>query len=345
MRYGAAPNNLLEWLALKLDKAPLPVLDTCLAPMQARALIAAVRCGALATLAQRGLTTHALAQACQVDAECLQLVLRVVRAMGYVEQVGAGWQLSRQGELFFGTDAPQPSSAYVAFGDAQWRMMGALDEVLRTGLGIDFHATQSAADWQDYQRAMIENARSFAWFIADRVPVARGATRCLDLAGAHGLVGAELCRRHPGLHSTVFDRAEALTTALPLAQEHGYHELVSFRVGDLTRDALPPDQDVVLLCNIVHHLSEAENVAILQRVHGCLNARGTVAIFDIETPEDAAPAEAAGDAFALYFRLTSSSRCVRGADYASWLTRAGFHTRIVRSIKLPSRVLVLGSKR
>ena len=31
-------------------------------------------------------------------------------------------------------------------------------------------------------------------------------------------------------------------------------------------------------------------------------------------------------------------------SYAAWLERAGFRTRIVRSIKLPSRVLVLGSK-
>ncbi len=68
----------------------------------------------------------------------------------------------------------------------------------------------------------------------------------------------------------------------------------------------------------------------------------TAAVFEIETPRaDAAP-DAAGDAFALYFRITSTSTCFRADDYIRWLGDAGFtNARAVRSVRLPSRVLVL----
>lgn len=342
MRYGATPQNVLEWLALKLEQAPLPVLDTLIGPLQARVLIAAVRSGVLAALGQGARSCMVLATTLSLDADCLQLLLRVLAAMGYVEEQAGEWRLSRVGARYFGAEAKEPYSAFVAFGEQQWQLMSSLEEVLRTGRGVDFHASQDSASWQAYQRAMLENAESFASFVAEHVPVTRDATRCLDLAGAHGLVGAELCRRHPGLVSTVLDRPEALVTAEALARARGYGAALRFHAGDLLTDPLPGPQDVILLCNILHHFSEQTNLSILQRARAALVPGGTVAVFDIETPREGSAADAAGDGMALYFRITSSSRCVRGEEYARWLEQSGFRTHIVRSIRLPSRVLIVG---
>ena len=41
MRYGSVATNVGEWLAFRLGQVPLPILDTVLGPMQARALMAA----------------------------------------------------------------------------------------------------------------------------------------------------------------------------------------------------------------------------------------------------------------------------------------------------------------
>ena len=72
---------------------------------------------------------------------------------------------------------------------------------------------------------------------------------------------------------------------------------------------------------------------------------GTVGIFDIETPADTSAADAAGDVFALYFRVTSTSSCFRGDDYVRWLGDAGFSdAKVVRSVKMPSRMLVVASR-
>ena len=53
--------------------------------------------------------------------------------------------------------------------------------------------------------------------LARHVPVRKGATRLLDLAGSHGLMGATLCRKHPPMRSTVIDLPAAIEHARRLA--------------------------------------------------------------------------------------------------------------------------------
>jgi len=249
------------------------------------------------------------------------------------------------GHRFFGPGAPEPFHAFVEYGPPQWRMLEQLEEVLRSGQGVDFHATHTPAEWDSYQRAMREAAVDFAWFVAEKLPVPSGARSCLDLAGSHGLVGARLCERHPGLRSTVFDLPIALKTARPLAEAGGYADKVDFREGNLLTDAYGSDYDVALLCNILHHFRAETNLAILKKVHAALRPGATIGIFDIEAPMASAPPEAAGDAFALYFRITSSAGCFRAVDYEGWLAEAGFRaSRSIRSVKMPSRMLVVGER-
>lgn len=344
MRYGAVGTNLGDWIAFGLGRIPFPVLDTLLGPIQARALMAAGRSGVLDRLTKSDATTEALADELSLDPECLRLVLRVLRAMGYVELRSGTWSLSTMARRHFGPDAPERYDAFVGFGPAQWSLIERLDSVLATGQGVDFHELQTPEDWAAYQAAMLENARAFAWYVVENLPVPAGARRCLDLAGAHGWVGAELCRRHPGLRSTVLDRAEALVTARELARRHGYADLVQYEEADLRTAEFGADADVALLCNILHHFSAEQNVELLRRLRRAMRPGGVVGVFDIEAPGDEAPPDAAGDALALYFRITSTSTCFRGSDYTRWLADAGFaNARLVRSIRMPSRLLVVAT--
>ena len=43
--------------------------------------------------------------------------------------------------------------------------------------------------------------------------------------------------------------------------------------------------DVALLANIVHHFMPEKNIALLKRVHASMSADGTVAIWELETPD------------------------------------------------------------
>lgn len=346
MRYGMQSQGAAEWFAMKAGLVPQPILDVILGPLQGRALMVAVRTGIMDYLATKpGARVTDIAAALQLDDECTQLLLRVLRGMNYLSLCGDSWYLSKAGGRYFGLKAAEPYSAFAEYGMPQWDMTAKLEEVVRSGRGVDFHDGQSVAEWQTYQRAMFENARAFAWFVVQNMPVAANAKKCLDIAGAHGWVSYALSQKYPQLKPVVFDRAEALAHAREIAERAGYASALQFVAGDIRKDKFDGGNDVVLLCNILHHFPAQENVAILRRVRQAMNPGGSIGIFEIETPKADAKAEAAGDGFALFFRITSDAACYRGDEYVAWLVEAGFaKARVVRSVRMPSRMLVVAER-
>lgn len=342
MRYGTIPTDLKERLATLLGVVPYPMLDVLVAPLQARALIAAQRSGVFNALAEKEAPTHLLGSRLKLDQSCLELVLRLLASMGYVKRRASAWSLTRMGRRHFGPGAPRSLGDFVAFGAPQWNWIGQLDDVLRTGRGVEIHRSLEGSDWNLYQRAMAEGARDFAAFVAKELPVPRDARLCLDVAGSHGLVGAALCRAHPGLKSVVLEKKEAIPEARKLAAEAGLEDVVSFRECDLLNDDYGEGADVVILANILHHFSPSVNREILARSRRALKPGGSIGIFDIEAPGADTSPEAAGEAAALFFRITSNSACFSGADYLGWLTESGFSKpRAIRSVLLPARLLAV----
>lgn len=342
MRYGTVPKGLKERLAAFLGVVPYPMLDVLVAPIQARALIAAQRARVFTALAENAAPTPELSRRLGLDESCLGLVLRLLTSMGYVKRRNAAWSLTHRGRKHFAPGGARPLGDFVAFGAPQWNWISQLDEVLRTGRGVEIHRTLEGSDWNLYQRAMAEGARDFAAFVAKELPVRKGARLCLDVAGSHGLVGAALCRAHPGLKSVVLEGKEAIPEAMKLAAESGIDDVVSFRECDLLSDEYGEGADVVILANILHHFSPAVNLEILARARRALRPEGSIGIFDIEAPQERAAPEAAGDAAALFFRITSNSACFSGADYLAWLKESGFSKpRAIRNVLLPSRLLVV----
>jgi len=123
MRYGLRATNPLEWIVLHAKKVPLPILDVIVAPIQTRTLIAAERVGLLTALSDGPACLGALAARLTLDSECLGLVLRVLRAMDYVEQTADEWRLSDLGERYFGKASNESYHAFVEYGAPNWKMV------------------------------------------------------------------------------------------------------------------------------------------------------------------------------------------------------------------------------
>jgi hypothetical protein len=345
MKYGAVPESILERLALASGAVPLPLLDAIYSLMKARCLMAGVRLGVFEALAAGPRTAAEVAAERGLDAECTGLLLRMLVFSDYAAQKGERFSLSRLGKRSMVAGAPMDMRGYVEWNYTQWDLVAHLEELVRTGRGLDFHSTMTdPAQWAHYQRGMLEIARFDAPVLAAKVPVRPGARRLLDLAGSHGLLGATICRKHPPMRSVVLDLPQALDAARELAREMGIDDIVEHRAGDLQTTELDTGYDVALLGNILHHFQPAANLAILRRAHAALVPGGTAAIWEIGRPEPASRPNA-GDGAALFFRLTSQASCYRGDEYARWLREAGFtEVRVERPMLAPGRVLVTGRK-
>lgn len=346
MKYGVIPTNLVERLALATGKIPVPLIDAIYSLMKARAIMAGVKLGIFEALRDGRRTVDDLARALTLDRECLDLLLRTLVLCEYLIQEDGGYALSKLASRTMVIGAKTEFYGFLLWNYTQWDLIEHLEDTVRTGRGVDFHQTLHDSEaWKHYQRGMLEVARLDAAVIARRVPVRKGATRLLDLAGAHGLLGAAICRKHPPLRSVVVDLPEAVTHARALATEAGIADIVEHRAGDIRTAELGTDYDVALLSNILHHFGPDENVAILRRAEGALKSGGTVAVWELEAPLPGAPVTD-GDGIALFFRVTSSARAYHGSVYASWLSEAGFlNVRVARPRFSPGSVLVTGRKR
>jgi hypothetical protein len=344
VKFGPIPESLLEALGLELGKVPIPVLDVLFGPLKARVVMASVRLGIMDVLATAPSTSARLAEALHLNEECLDMLLRVLVHCEYLDWDGELFSLSSLARRSLAPGAPKDRRGYVEWNYTQWEILGKLEELMRTGCGIDLHETlRDPQAWAHYQRGMLENARDHAAYLASKVPVPAGARSLIDLGGSHGLLGAAICRKHPPLRSTVLECEQAIESARDLAKGEGIADVVEHRAVDILKDDLGSEHDVALLANILHHFSPARNRALLERVRQALRVKGTVAIWEFERPKREAKVSG-GDAVALYFRLTSSASAYNGDEYAEWLRASGFHNvRVLRPRLVPGYVLVSAS--
>ena len=341
MQYGVIPTSIAERFALAIGAVPLPLIDLSFGVLKARMIMAGVRLGIFNALAQDAQTHESLAETLKVDPSCLDLLLRCLVFGGYLQLDGHRYTLSPLARQTMIDGAPREMTGFALWHYTQWEFIEHLETLIRTGQGVDFHATMTDPQaWANYQKAMLEIARFDAPILVKHVPVRKGATRLLDLAGSHGLMGAAIARKHAGVRSTVLDLPAAIDHARKLAQHEGHADVVDHRPGDLMKDDFGAGWDVVLLSNILHHFTPDDVKAIIRRAHAALTADGTIAIWELERPA-ATKKPSEGDGVALFFRLISSAAAYSGDEYAAWLAESGFtRTRIVRPKLRPGTVLV-----
>jgi hypothetical protein len=305
--------------------------------------MAATSLGVFDGLAAGPKTHEELARQLRLDPVSLHLLLRSLVSAGYLQWDGDRFDLSKLSRRTMIAGGEMELAGFVQWNYVQWRMVEQMENLLKTGRGVDFHKTMTdPEEWRWYQKGMLEVARFDAPVLAKSVPVKSGAKRLLDVAGSHGLLGAAICRKHGPMRSTVIDLPNAITHARDLAKAAGVADIVEHRAGDIMTDDLGADYDVALLANIVHHFMPEANIALLKRVREALNAEATVAIWELETP-DPNSRPSAGDGVALYFRLTSTALCYSGKEYSRFLHEAGFkRVRVLRPALRPGNVLVTG---
>jgi len=328
MRYGPIADDAFEEQMLASPQAPVALLDSFVPLVQASALMAGVRHGVFEGLRAGPRTASELADTLGLDCETLQLVLRVLTASHYLVPGDQGrFELSDLARSNLLGDSADRLTAWVAMLDMWWTDFAKMGDVLRTGHGLDLHGgmLHDPTEWGTYQAAMLENARRMAPLVATMVPVRPDAKRLLDIAGSHGLFGALIARAHPPMRSQVLDLPQAVEQARKLASAEGLDDVVTYRAGDALVDDLGADYDVVFLGNILHHFTPQQIGELLASVRRAMTAAGTVAIWEVCQPaaDDAQP-DLIGDAFALFFRLTSTARCYTVSEFTSWLSNAGF---------------------
>lgn len=198
-----------------------------------------------------------------------------------------------------------------------------LDESLKTGQGAPKPGPPSADDLRSFILGMKDIGQMSAREIIDAVDLSE-YRHVLDLGGGPGSYALAFLGAHADMRATIFDRADVLAIAREQVAAAGMEDRVSYRPGDMLADSIGAGYDLILVSNIIHSFSEADNRRLVAKCFDALPSGGTLIIKDFLTDDDGT-----GPAYSLIFALhmlvaTGDGDTYSFAQVASWTRDAGF---------------------
>jgi SAM-dependent methyltransferase len=370
VRLGAVAESPLEWLALRSGRIPTPLVDTHLAFAWARTVMVATRLGVFEALADAATDAPTVASRCGSAPEPTRRLLDALTGMGYLRPAGAdSYALPRSTRRWLTRASPDEVVDKVLFAFDEWRFVEHYERFVRTGESLDMHASfagsgsgevapvgpaagtaEDAANgaWGRYQRGLYALSKISAAEVARRTPVPRGATRLLDVGGAHGRFAVALAERHPGLTATILDLPDALATWESSRAPGAAGARVHTQAGDVfATDLGEAAWDVVFLSQLSHHFDDDANRRLAAAVARALRPGGVYVIQDLVRP--ASPREARrarlGALLDLYFAATSGAGTATLGAMRAWQSAAGLTPRPPTWMRtLPGMVQQVGLK-
>jgi predicted O-methyltransferase YrrM len=329
VKFGAVAENPLERLIARLNLAPQPLIETQMAYTLARLIMVGTKLGVFDAVADGPATPDEVAERCGTSLVGTEKLLFALAGAGYLRAADGGYALTPVSRKWLLRDSPSSIADKLLLQFLEWDWMERAEDYVRTGEPLELHSADlKAEDWALYQRGMRAMANAFSGEAVRRMPVPKGARAMLDIGGSHGYYSVALCRRHDGLRSEVLDLPEAVEQAAPLLAAEGMGDRVVHRAGDaLTTDLGTDAYDLVLVAQLVHHFSEAQNRELAVRVAASLRPGGVLAVLDEFRPRTSKEAGQVGALLEFYFALTSQSGTWAVEEIADWQRQAGLKPR------------------
>jgi len=248
--------------------------------------------------------------------------------------------LEKREETFFNTSASarffvhgscdnaRPGLLHIAHLYHRW---STLTDCVRAGTSVG-SAERGDDQLQDFIAAMNYNAKERTGAVLKAVEK-NGIRRMLDLGGGSGAYSIAFVKALPKLEAEILDLAEVVPLTQKYVSEAGVGDRIKIRTGDMLRDKLGENYDLILIMAISHMFSPEENRALLRRAHDALAPGGRIVIQDfILEPNKTAPR------FATLFSLNMLVGTGAGSSYSecelgAWLKEAGFDE--IQRVRLP----------
>jgi (2Fe-2S) ferredoxin/ubiquinone/menaquinone biosynthesis C-methylase UbiE len=341
-------SNRAKMLAAQCAKDAAGVLPDDLNQMlrayqESRTMLTALELDIFTAVGQ-GATAATVAAKTSCDPRATEMLLNALAAMGMLTKRDGVFRNTQTTERYFAEgsrDNARPGLLHLA---NIWHRWSTLTDCVRAGTAVSHREMgERGEDWtSSFIAAMHRIAAERAPLVVAAVGT-EGVERLLDVGGGSAAYSLAFAQASKKLHSTVLD----LPTVLPIARGHiqaaGLAARVHTRAGDLRRDDLGTNFNLILISAICHMLSPAENQDLLRRGFRALAPGGRLVIQDfILEPDKTTPRQAA--LFALNMLVgTEAGSTYSYEEYAAWIRGAGFED--VRHIRLPGPSSLMMARR
>lgn len=308
--------------------------------MSSRVVLTALELDAF-TAVGNGSSADDVAHRIDADERATEMLLNALVSLQLLEKRDGTFWTTPVSARFFAQgsrDNARPGLMHIAH---LWDRWSRLTESVKAGTVVEPDEREHN-DVQDFIAAMDRNAKERAAAVVKAVGV-NGIKRMLDLGGGSGAYSIALARAMPNLSVEILDQAEVIPLTHAYIRQAGLEERVATRVGDMLRDPLGKNYDLVLVSAICHMFSAQENCTLFRRIHDALAPHGRVVVQDFILESGKTSPR-----FAALFSLnmlvgTRAGSSYSEQEYTKWLQNAEFSD--VRRVRLPGPAgLMIGTR-
>lgn len=308
---------------------------------QSRVVLTAVELDVFTVLGDEARPSSEVAARVGTDPRATDRLLNALVAMGLLEKAGGRF---RNGP-FAARHLVRGRPDYLAgLGHSVhlWSTWSTLTEAVRAGHSVAPRPAGDAARWREaFIAAMHWRGQAQADEVTALLDLSR-VRRVLDVGGGSGVFSMAFVRARPGLHATIVDLPEVVPLTRRYVAEAGLADRIRVVAGDLTRDALGRDYDLVFISAVVHSFPPEENRRLLKQAVAALAPRGRVVVQDFLMNESrTGPLHAA--LFALNMLVgTPAGDTYTESEVRAWMQEAGLEAVERRDTSFGTSLLVGG---
>ncbi len=346
MKLKTQPENPLEWVALKLNLAPTPLVDTQIAFNAARAIMAGAELGIYEAIGKNSKTADEIAAECKTNTHATKQLLNCLVGVGYLSWSDDKYSLKTKYHKWLLKESESNLISKLRFQLIEWNWMAMLEDYVRTGTTLQLHNSVNEKEWNLYQEGMRDLSVNAAKELAGKIPISKNATSMLDIGGSHGLYSIELCKKYPGLKSTILELPAAIESASAIAKRYDTTGRVSYKGGNALEDDLGSElYDLVMINNVVHHFTPEQNNALAQKIARALKPGGIFIIGEFIRAEKPGEGGVIASASGLYFSVISASGNWSADEIESWQKNAGLKPeKPVTTMTIPGWKMIIARK-
>lgn len=346
MKIKLQPENPLEWVALKMNLAPTPLVDTQIAFNAARAIMAGAELGIYEAIGKSSKTANEVAAACNTNAHATKQLLNCLVGIGYLNWTDEKYSLKKKYHKWLLKESEANLIGKLRFQLVEWNWMAMLEDYVRTGKTLQLHSSVNEKEWNLYQEGMRDLSVNAAKELAGKIPLSKDATSMLDIGGSHGLYSIELCKKYPALKSTILELPGAIESASAIAKRYDTTGRVSYKAGNALEDDLGTEQyDLVMINNVVHHFTPEQNNALAKKVARALKPGGIFIIGEFIRAEKPGEGGVVGATSGLYFSVISASGNWSASEMGAWQKNAGLKSeKSISTMTIPGWKMMVARK-
>ena len=161
----------------------------------------------------------------------------------------------------------------------------------------------------------------------------------LDIGGGTGAMSIGLCEEIENLNATVFDLPETIDVAKKFVKKSKLKNRIKLIAGDIQKDDLPENFDVVLLANLLAVFDKEDNKKLFKRIYEKLPKGGACLISGWILDENHFAPEISA-LFCLEDICWNAPDVERDFEiYKNWLEEAGFRDVEVKTYLEPTKLI------